>query len=33
MSIAETASGEKTVHRMIEVGCELRDRDGPRRSS
>jgi Asp/Glu/hydantoin racemase len=28
MSVAETASGEKTLDRMIEVGRELRDQDG-----
>jgi allantoin racemase len=28
MSVAETASGEGTLDRMIEVGRELRDRDG-----
>jgi allantoin racemase len=28
MSVAETASGDKTLDRMIEVGRELRDRDG-----
>jgi Asp/Glu/hydantoin racemase len=28
MSVAETASGEKTLDRMIEVGAELRDKDG-----
>jgi len=28
MSVAESASGEKTLDRMIEVGTELRDRDG-----
>jgi Asp/Glu/hydantoin racemase len=28
MSVAETASGEKTLDRMIEVGKELRDEDG-----
>ncbi|HEX8168496.1 MAG TPA: aspartate/glutamate racemase family protein [Beijerinckiaceae bacterium] len=28
MSVAETASGEKTLDRMIEIGSELRDRDG-----
>src|SRR5215212_9091145 len=28
MSVAESAAGEKTLDRMIEVGCELRDRDG-----
>ena len=28
MSVAETASGEGTLDRMIEVGKELRDRDG-----
>ena len=28
MSVAETAAGEKTLERMIEVGKELRDRDG-----
>ena len=28
MSVAETASGEKTLGRMIEVGEELRDQDG-----
>jgi allantoin racemase len=28
MSVAETASGDKTLDRMIEVGQELRDRDG-----
>jgi Asp/Glu/hydantoin racemase len=28
MSVAETASGEKTLDRMIEVGRELRDEDG-----
>jgi Asp/Glu/hydantoin racemase len=28
MSVAETASGEQTLGRMIEVGAELRDRDG-----
>jgi Asp/Glu/hydantoin racemase len=27
MSVAETASGEKTLDRMIEVGTELRDMD------
>ncbi len=28
MSVAETASGEGALARMIAVGCELRDRDG-----
>ncbi len=28
MSVAETASGENTLERMVEVGRELRDRDG-----
>lgn len=28
MSVAETVSGEKTLARMIDVGRELRDRDG-----
>ena len=28
MSVAETASGEKTLDRMIEIGTELRDEDG-----
>jgi allantoin racemase len=28
MSVAETASGEQTLGRMIQVGEELRDRDG-----
>jgi len=28
MSVAETASGDRTLDRMIEVGRELRDRDG-----
>lgn len=28
MSVAETATGEKTLSRMIEVGRELRDKDG-----
>jgi Asp/Glu/hydantoin racemase len=28
MSVAETATGEKTLDRMIEVGKELRDEDG-----
>jgi Asp/Glu/hydantoin racemase len=28
MSVAETASGEKTLDRMIAVGTELRDEDG-----
>lgn len=28
MSVAETAAGEKTLERMIEVGIELRDVDG-----
>ena len=28
MSVAETASGESTLDRMIEVGAELRDEDG-----
>jgi allantoin racemase len=28
MSVAETASGEGTLARMIEVGHELRDEDG-----
>ncbi len=28
MSVAETASGERTLDRMIEVGRELRDEDG-----
>jgi Asp/Glu/hydantoin racemase len=28
MSVAETASGERTLDRMIEVGRELRDSDG-----
>jgi Asp/Glu/hydantoin racemase len=28
MSVAETASGEKTLDRMIAVGTELRDKDG-----
>jgi Asp/Glu/hydantoin racemase len=28
MSVAETAAGEKTLDRMIEVGKELRDKDG-----
>ena len=28
MSVAESAAGEKTLGRMIEVGSELRDRDG-----
>jgi allantoin racemase len=28
MSVAETASGDNTLDRMIEVGKELRDRDG-----
>ena len=28
MSVAETASGEKTLDRMIEVGRELKERDG-----
>ena len=27
MSVAETASGENTLDRMIEVGTELRDMD------
>ena len=27
MSVAEVASGEKTLHRMIEIGEELRDKD------
>ncbi len=30
MSVAETASGEGTLGRMIAVGTELRDRDGAR---
>ena len=30
MSVAETASGEGTLARMIEVGRDLRDRDGAR---
>jgi Asp/Glu/hydantoin racemase len=33
MSVAETASGEGTLTRMIAVGAELRDRDGPTSSS
>ena len=28
MSVAETASGDKTLGRMVEVGKELRDMDG-----
>jgi Asp/Glu/hydantoin racemase len=28
MSVAETASGDKTLERMIEVGRKLKDRDG-----
>jgi allantoin racemase len=28
MSVAETAAGESTLERMIEVGAELRDKDG-----
>lgn len=28
MSVAETASGDKTLERMIEIGEKLRDRDG-----
>jgi Asp/Glu/hydantoin racemase len=28
MSVAETASGERTLERMIEVGRQLRDHDG-----
>jgi Asp/Glu/hydantoin racemase len=28
MSVAETVSGESTLERMVEVGTELRDRDG-----
>ena len=28
MSVAETAAGERTLDRMIEVGKELRDEDG-----
>jgi Asp/Glu/hydantoin racemase len=28
MSVAETAAGEKTLERMLEVGKELRDEDG-----
>ena len=28
MSVAETASGDKTLDRMIEIGTELRDEDG-----
>ena len=28
MSVAETASGEQTLGRMIQIGEELRDRDG-----
>jgi allantoin racemase len=28
MSVAETASGEKTLERMIAIGEELRDADG-----
>ena len=28
MTVAESAAGEKTLGRMIEVGSELRDRDG-----
>lgn len=28
MSVAETASGDRTLERMIEVGRELKDRDG-----
>ena len=28
MSVAETASGDGTLARMIEVGRELRDQDG-----
>ena len=28
MSVAETASGERTLERMVEVGRELRDEDG-----
>ena len=28
MSVAETASGEKTLDRMIEVGRALKDKDG-----
>ena len=28
MSVAETAAGEKTLERMIEIGKELRDEDG-----
>jgi Asp/Glu/hydantoin racemase len=30
MSVAETATGEGTLQRMIAVGTELRDRDGAR---
>jgi Asp/Glu/hydantoin racemase len=28
MSVAETASGEKTLERMADVGRELKDKDG-----
>jgi allantoin racemase len=28
MSVAETASGEKTLERMINVGCQLKEKDG-----
>ena len=28
MSVAETASGERTLSRMVEVGRALRDQDG-----
>ena len=28
MSVAETAAGERTLERMIEVGAELREKDG-----
>ena len=28
MSVAETASGKETLHKMIKAGIELRDRDG-----
>jgi Asp/Glu/hydantoin racemase len=28
MSVAETASGEKTLQRMVEVGRQLKEEDG-----
>jgi Asp/Glu/hydantoin racemase len=28
MSVAETATGERTLERMIEIGTELRESDG-----